>query len=81
MPVELASIFVRRSVGSLSSSVDRCSSCRRAPLAGELLHELETGRVVCQLCLARLPASKRETVGSERVLVGERKLAVFPRAA
>lgn len=81
MPFELASILVRKSLGSLSEHGERCSGCRRSPLAGELLHELANGRVVCQLCLARLPASKRETVTSQRVHVSDRRLAVVPRAA
>lgn len=59
----------------------RCSSCDRVPLAGELMHELESSRVVCELCLAQLPERKRVTVASERVHVSERALAVVPRAA
>jgi hypothetical protein len=51
------------------------------PLAGELLHELSSHRRVCQLCLSRLPESKRETIASERVHVSDRPLAVVPRAA
>jgi hypothetical protein len=51
------------------------------PLAGELMHELESHRVVCQLCLVRLPESKRATIASQRVHVSERPLAVVPRAA
>jgi hypothetical protein len=58
-----------------------CSGCRRVPLAGELLHELSSHRRVCQLCLARLPESKRETIASERMHVSDRPLAVAPRAA
>jgi hypothetical protein len=53
-----------------------CSSCDRTPLAGELMHELESHRVVCQLCLSALPEAKRATIGSERVHVSERPLAV-----
>lgn len=59
----------------------RCSSCTRHPLAGELLHELENHRMICQLCLSELPEAKRATIGSERVHVAERPLAVVPRAA
>jgi hypothetical protein len=54
----------------------RCASCNRVPLAGELMHELESHSVVCQLCLHELPEAKRATVGCERVHVGERPLAV-----
>jgi hypothetical protein len=59
----------------------RCSSCHRHPLAGELLHELESHSVVCQLCLGELPEAKRSTIGSERVHASERPLAVVSRAA
>jgi hypothetical protein len=59
----------------------RCSSCDRVPLAGELMHELESRRVVCQLCLAELPEAKRATIASERVHASDRPLAVVMRAA
>jgi hypothetical protein len=58
-----------------------CSGCRRVPLAGELMHELSSHRRVCQLCLARLPEAKRETISSERMHVSDRPLAVAPHAA
>ncbi|MEA2422825.1 MAG: hypothetical protein QOF55_1924, partial [Thermoleophilaceae bacterium] len=58
-----------------------CSGCHRVPLAGELLHELSSHRRVCQLCLARLPESKRKTIATERMHVSDRPLAVAPRAA
>jgi hypothetical protein len=46
------------------------------------MHELENHRKVCQLCLVQLPAKKRTTVGSARVPVSERPLAiVVSRAA
>ncbi|MEA2466145.1 MAG: hypothetical protein QOJ57_271 [Thermoleophilaceae bacterium] len=51
------------------------------PLAGELLHELSSHRRVCQLCLAQLPESKRQTIASERMHASNRPLAVAPRAA
>ena len=59
----------------------RCSGCQRHPLAGELMHELESGSVVCQLCLGDLPEAKRSTIGSARVHASERPLAVVSRAA
>ena len=59
----------------------RCATCDRVPLAGEMLHELESHRVVCQLCLSELPEAKRSTIGSQRVHVSDRPLAVIPRAA
>jgi hypothetical protein len=45
------------------------------------MHELESHRVVCELCLVRLPESKRATIGSERVHASERPLAIVSRAA
>ncbi len=59
----------------------RCSACDRVPLPGELMHELESHRVVCQLCLADLPEGSRATIGSERVRASDRPLAVIMRAA
>ena len=59
----------------------RCSTCSRVPLAGELMHERESHRVVCQLCLVEIPEAKRSTIASERVHVSDRPLAVVPRAA
>jgi hypothetical protein len=74
------STVLRRKARPVDTS--RCSSCERVPLAGELMHELESHRVVCELCLTRLPAKKRATIGSARVHVSERPLAiVVPRAA
>ena len=59
----------------------RCSNCQRHPLAGEILHELESHSVVCQLCLIEMPEAKRSTIASERVHASERPLAVVSRAA
>ena len=64
-----------------NADTSSCSSCQSVPLAGELMHELEDHRVVCQLCLVRLPESKRSTLGSTRVHASERPLAVIARAA
>ncbi len=80
MARDLSTILRVKARASASDPL-RCSSCHRHPLAGELLHELENHRVVCQLCLARLPEAKRATVGSERVHVADRPLAVVSRAA
>jgi hypothetical protein len=68
------STLLRRKAHASTSAC--CSSCNRVPLAGELVHELESHRLVCQLCLTRLPEKKRATVGSARVHVSERPLAV-----
>lgn len=78
---DLAALLLRRSVGSLRSEGARCSGCRRTPLAGERLHEMDTGRVLCDLCLARLPEADRNAVHTERVHASEHKIAVAPRAA
>jgi hypothetical protein len=78
---ELAAMLLRRSIGTLSASQERCGECRRTPLAGERMHELETGRVLCELCFGALPEERRLAVRSERVHAGERPLAVAPKAA
>jgi len=78
---DLASILLRRSVGSLDSGRRRCATCRRMPLVGEQLHEMDSGRMLCDLCLYELPEDERHAVRSERVHASERRLAVAPRAA
>jgi hypothetical protein len=78
---DLASILMRKSLGALKSDVTRCSACHRMPLVGERLHELESGRILCDLCLAALPEEDRRAIRSERVRASERPLAVVPRAA
>jgi hypothetical protein len=78
---DLAGMLLRRSLGSLRASHDSCGECRRTPLAGERLHELESGRVLCELCFGALPEERRLAVRSERVHAGERRLAVVPKAA
>jgi hypothetical protein len=78
---DLAALLMRRSIGSLSSAGDCCAKCRRTPLAGERLHELDSGRVLCELCFAALPEERRRAVRSERVHASERRLAVVPKAA
>ena len=78
---DLAGLLLRRSVGSLDSGRSRCSTCRRTPLVGEQLHEMDTGRLLCDLCVSELPEDDRRAVRSERVHASERQLAVAPRAA
>jgi hypothetical protein len=78
---DLAGMLLRRSIGALGTSRDSCGECRRTPLAGERLHELNSGRVLCELCFAALPEERRLAVRSERVHAGERRLAVVPKAA
>jgi hypothetical protein len=81
MGSDLASMLLRKSVGSMVSGRSRCSSCERTPLAGELLHELDSGSTMCDLCLAQLPEAERRVVRSERMRAGERHLAVVTKAA
>lgn len=74
-------MLLRRSLGAVSKSRERCGECERTPLAGERLHEMDTGRVLCDLCLAALPEDDRRAVRSERVHASEQRLSVVPRAA
>ena len=78
---ELAAMFLRKSLGSVAGPRGRCSACQRTPLAGERLHEMDSGRLLCELCLAELPEADRRAVRSERVRASERRLPVEPRAA
>jgi hypothetical protein len=59
----------------------RCSKCHRTPVPGELVHRLQSGRLMCTLCLADLPDSERAEVATERVHASERPIAAVPRAA
>ncbi len=74
-------MILRTSLGALGHHRSNCSGCRRTPVAGELLHHFESGAQLCSLCLGELPEQERVPVHSERVHVGERRLAVMPRAA
>jgi hypothetical protein len=78
---ELASLLVRSSIGTLPPSTASCGQCRRTPLAGEHVHELDGGHKLCELCFAGLPEDRRLAVRSERVHASERRLAVVRRAA
>ena len=78
---EMASIIVRSSIGTLPSTATACGDCRRTPLAGERMHELDGGRTLCDLCFAGLPEERRVAVRTERVHASERRLAVVRRAA
>jgi hypothetical protein len=78
---DLGAMLLRRSLGSLRPAGEGCAECRRIPLAGERMHELESGRVLCELCFGALPEHRRLAVRSERVHAGERRLAVEPKAA
>jgi hypothetical protein len=78
---ELAAMLVRSSIGTLPPSSRSCGQCRRTPVAGELIHELDGGRALCDLCFALLPDERRVAVRTERVHASERRLAVVRRAA
>ena len=81
MPRDLASILLRRSVRRTRDDLVRCDDCRRTPLIGELLHAIEDDRVLCSLCLARVPEHERRELSSRRVRASERPLAVVRQAA
>ena len=78
---DLSSLLLRKSVGALAHDRERCAKCARTPLPGERLHEMETGRLLCELCRLSLPEGKRNSVRSQRVHASDRPLAVVPRAA
>jgi hypothetical protein len=78
---DLAAMMMRRSLGSLGSASSCCGSCGRTPLAGERLHELDSGRRLCELCYTALPEERRLAVSSIRVGASERRLDVVRKAA
>ena len=45
------------------------------------MHELEKGRLLCDLCFGALPDEQRHAVESRRVGASERRLAVAPKVA
>lgn len=81
MASELTMALLRKSVRKLSSELERCRDCDRAPLAGELMHELDGGHQVCDLCLKRLPAEEQDAARSRRVGATAQRLVVSVRAA
>jgi len=81
MKRDLHETLLRNSVAAVGADRDDCSACRRIPLSGELMHDLEDGRHLCSLCLKRVPESQREALHSERVHVLPRGLNVVRRAA
>ena len=78
---DLAALLLRKSVGSLDSGRACCSQCRRVPLTGERLHETDTGRRYCDLCVGDVPERDRDGVVSTVVHAADRHLTVAPRAA
>jgi hypothetical protein len=79
--MEIASILLRKSLGALDADHPTCSRCRRTPLTGELMHELESGHDVCSLCLAKADGRDGEPVRSERMRATDKPLPIVPRAA
>ena len=49
---ELERLLLRRGVGALQASRNRCTDCGRTPLTGERVHLYDgrKGGVVCELC-------------------------------
>jgi hypothetical protein len=78
---DLAGMLLRRSLRALPPGAPRCADCRRIPLPGERVHELDSGRTLCDLCFAALPEECRLAVRTERVHASERRLEVVPKAA
>ena len=81
MKPDLESIMFRKSIGSMESDRPKCSHCRRTPLVGEYLHRLESGKLLCGLCLADLPDDDGAPVESLRLSAAERSISVARRAA
>ena len=78
---DLDSFFLRRSLAAPAESASsRCGKCERTPLPGEGLHEMDSGRRLCDLCFAQLPEGDRVSVRSTRVHASDRQLAVAPKA-
>ena len=78
---DLSALLLRRSLGAVTGGGGSCSQCQRTPVPGERLHEMDTGRLLCDLCLAELPEEDRQAVRTERVGASARRLAVVPKAA
>lgn len=81
MKHDLESVRMRNSVRSMESHRSRCSGCNRTPLLGEYLHRLEADRLLCGLCLGRLPDAERDALRSERVRAPDRTVACTPLGA
>ena len=70
-----------RCIAATGPPASSCAQCRRTPLAGERIHRLESGSVLCELCFARCRTSGGVAVRSDRVPASERPLSVGPMAA
>lgn len=75
---DLEAARLQNSIRSMESHRPRCSGCRRTPLVGEYLHRLESDRLLCGLCLSRLPEADRGALRSERVRAPDRMVAAIP---
>ena len=78
---DMNALLLRTSIGALAPEGHSCAGCKRTPLAGERLHEVDGGGLLCELCFGALPEERRTALRSERVHTGARRLAVVPRAA
>ena len=78
---DISPFLIRVCMGATTSEASSCSQCHRTPLAGELIHRLESGSLLCELCFGALPEELRVAVRSDRVHASERALSVVPRAA
>ena len=67
--LELELALLRRGLDArLAGGVERCESCRRAPLIGERIYEYPSGAVGCELCRRReraVPLRSRVVHGPE----------------
>lgn len=76
MPLNLESMLLRKGLGAMEVTREHCRACRRTPLPGERMYVLASGRTVCTLCSARLPAEKREGAEAHLVHAARRPLTV-----
>lgn len=72
---------MHRWVGQSRRATAHCATCGRSPLPGEVLHHFASGRVLCTLCVARLPDAEPRAIRVERIHVDEHRLDVAPRLA
>jgi hypothetical protein len=75
MEGDLANALLRKGVGELTAHRASCAACHRSPLPGEQVHEMESGRSLCSLCLGG-----RTPVSSCMVHAAEKRLVVVPMA-
>lgn len=78
---DMNAFLLRTSIGALAPSGHACEDCKRTPLAGERLLEVDPGGLLCELCFGALPEERRTAVRTERVHTSARRLAIAPRAA